>query len=77
MNTTKPSRKTRTSPAEARRRRIEAEVKRILGDRDPGRLLAEMRAHLDEMPRDQVDLQREIIAIAAARYAEMTRGHRG
>ncbi|NMC70282.1 MAG: hypothetical protein GYA57_09480 [Myxococcales bacterium] len=81
MKTTKPSRKTgprpAVQPADARRRRIEAEVKRILAERDPGELLAEMRAHLDELPRDQIDFQRELLAVASARYAEMIRGRRG
>jgi hypothetical protein len=64
-------------PDDARRRRLEAEVKRILAERDPGELLGEMRAHLDEIPRDQLAFQQELIAVASARYSELTRGRRG
>ncbi|MBN1774227.1 MAG: hypothetical protein JXB32_23410 [Deltaproteobacteria bacterium] len=81
MKTTKPTRKTGprpvVRPADARRRRLEAEVKRILAERDPGELLAEMRAHLDEVPRDQLEFQQELLAVASARYVELTRGRRG
>ena len=81
MKTSKPSRKTGPRPVvpadDVRRRRLEAEVKRILAERDPGELLAEMRAHLDEVPRDQLAFQQELLAVASARYAELQRGRRG
>ncbi len=81
MKTAKPSRKTGPRPVvradDVRRRRLEAEVKRILAERDPGELLGEMRAHLDEVPRDQLEFQQELLALAAARYAELQRGRRG
>lgn len=81
MKTAKPTRKTGprpvVQPADARRLRLEAEVKRILAERDPGELLAEMRAHLDEIPRDELAFQQELLALASARLAELTRGRRG
>ena len=81
MKTAKPPRKTGPRPVvrpdEARRRRLEAEVKRILAERDPGELLGEMRAHLDEIPRDQLEFQQELLAVASARYAELRRGRDG
>jgi hypothetical protein len=63
--------------ADARRRHLESEVKRILAERDPGEMLEAMRLNIDEIPRDQVAFQRELLELAGARYAELTRGRKG
>jgi hypothetical protein len=61
----------------ARQRRIESEVKRILAERDPGEILEGMRLRMDEIPLDEVEFQKELLAVAGARYAELKRGRRG
>jgi hypothetical protein len=63
--------------ADARRRHLESEVKKILSERDPGEVLEALRLNIDEIPRDQVAFQRELLEVAGARYAELTRGRRG
>jgi hypothetical protein len=68
---------TAPSAADARRRRVEAEVKRILAERDPGEVLEAMRLHLDEAPRDQIAFQRDVLEVAGARYEELRRGRKG
>jgi hypothetical protein len=67
----------RKPPAETRGARVERQVRAILADRDPASLLETIRGHLDEMPRDQVDFQRDVHAVAGARLAELERGRRG